>query len=511
MPTKSVKSSTRNESDFTRPRGRSRPSRWIAAHALVSYVLCCSLSAARADSVSDLTQQRKRSQSWDQSAKTGKQKRRAAIKAATPAKSEDIKRQTQQAVNPFAKFENLREKGLAISIPGPADTITQDRGGVRSALADMGIGYVGWTQNNFATNLLPNAARTSIANQQYIGQNPTAWTVNHILVTYDLSRFGIPDGQFIVEGEQQWCTWNPCGPNRYGIGELAYYQTFLDRKLELKIGYLKNSWEFAGAVVGGNIASNVFGPSSSIIYQGGVGSSTNPTPSVNLKYNFDDHLYSKASFQRSISPDGVLTETAENPAALNWTVPNAGFLFLNETGYRNNAAPGLLQTWLRAGAGYNTSRYTSLALPNQQRTDPNAFYYIAADKQFWQPNVQDSASHGVYGGFSVMGAPSDLNKVTQYYELRLYAIGLFDWRPTDQVSFVATDTVWSNLAVDTALAQGKLVHWDTKAISLTYTAHLAQGIYTSLGLSYINNPTSITYTPQTGHALNFSLSTSVYF
>ncbi|WP_249734460.1 carbohydrate porin [Bradyrhizobium sp. sGM-13] len=110
-----------------------------------------------------------------------------------------------------------------------------------------------------------------------------------------------------------------------------------------------------------------------------------------------------------------------------------------------------------------------------------------------------------------MYAPPDLNKVSQYYELRLYAKGLFDSRPSDQIAIVATNTVWSNFAVDAALAKGNLVHRDSTAILGTYTAHLAPGIYASVGLAYINNPTSITHTRQTGHALNLLVSTSIFF
>ncbi|WP_456791613.1 carbohydrate porin [Bradyrhizobium sp. USDA 4506] len=417
----------------------------------------------------------------------------------------------QRKPDPFAKFEKLREKGLVVSIPGPADTVVQDAGGVRSALAEAGIGYLLWSQVTYTNNLLPNAARSTIANQLYNGQNPTFNTVNYMWVTYDLSRYGIPDGQIVVGAEEQSWTWQPGGPDRLGINTISYYQTLWDRKLELKVGYLRNSHEFAGTVVGGNAGTNVFGPSSSILFQGGLSAAPAPTPALNLKYNFNDHLYTKVSFQRADSPDGLFTQITENPTGLNWSTTNAGVLYLDETGYLNKAAPGSPQTWLRAGAGYNTSSYKSLALPNQQRTDPNTFYYIAADRQFLQTNAQDSASRGIYAGFSVMGAPPDLNKVSQYYELRFYVNGPFDWRPTDQISIVATDTVWSNLAVDAARAKGSLVHGDSKAIAATYTAHLGPGIYTSVGLTYINNPTTITYTPQIGHALNFSVSTNIFF
>ncbi|WP_354259113.1 carbohydrate porin [Bradyrhizobium sp. F1.13.3] len=422
-----------------------------------------------------------------------------------------VKANNQKLTDPYAKFQNLRERGLQLNIPAPADTVTQDKGGVRSALADVGIGYIGWTQNTFTNNLLPDAAKSTIAKQLYNGQNPTFNTGTYMMVVYDLSHYGIPDGQIIVGTLQQAWTWQPGGPDRWGINEIAYYQTFFDRKLELKVGYLRNSNEFAGLQVGGNAGANVFGPSSNVLYQGGMSSNATPTPALNLTYHFDDRLYTKASFQRSISPDGVFTEVTQNPTGFQWTTPNSGILFLDETGYQTKAAPGLLNTWLRAGIGYNQSNYTNLAYPKQPRADQNDFYYVAADRQFSQIDAQGKASRGIYGGFTVMGAPPDLNKVTQYYEVRLYAKGLFDSRPTDQIAVVATDTVWSNISVQTALAAGNHVHSDSKVISGTYTAHLAPGVYLNLGVSYINHPTSITYTPQTGHALNFSASTSVFF
>ncbi|WP_246756816.1 hypothetical protein [Bradyrhizobium neotropicale] len=103
-----------------------------------------------------------------------------------------VKTRTQNEIDPSAKFENLREKGMWLNIPGPADTIDQDQGGARSALADVGIGYVGGTVNSLVDNQFPNAARTSIANQRYMGQNPTFSTVNFMIVTYDLSRLAFP-------------------------------------------------------------------------------------------------------------------------------------------------------------------------------------------------------------------------------------------------------------------------------------------------------------------------------
>ncbi|MGY4426435.1 carbohydrate-selective porin OprB [Bradyrhizobium sp. JR6.1] len=110
-----------------------------------------------------------------------------------------------------------------------------------------------------------------------------------------------------------------------------------------------------------------------------------------------------------------------------------------------------------------------------------------------------------------MGAPPDLNRISQYYELRLYAKGPFDSRPSDLIALVATNTAWSKFAVDAALAKGQLAHRDTTAITGTYTAHFAPGIYASVGLSYVHNPASVTHTPKTEHALNLLVSTLIFF
>ncbi|MEK9280977.1 carbohydrate porin [Bradyrhizobium sp. ISRA442] len=412
----------------------------------------------------------------------------------------------QKTIDPFERYNNLREKGMWLNIPGPADTIDQDTDGVRSALADVGIGYIGWTHNSFANNQLPNAARSTIANQLYMGQNPTFASANFMIVTYDLSRFGIADGQIVVGAEQQYWTWERPGPDRVGINTLAYYQTFFDRTLELKLGYLRNQNEFTGTLFGGITGSNM-----SALFQAGMSTNAAPTPAVNLKYNFDDRLYNKVSVQRSISPDGAYAHITENPTGLNWSTANAGILLVEEAGYKSKAAPGVADTWLRAGVGLNSSRYTNLADPKQQRESGNNFHYIAADRQLWQIDASGTPSRGIYGGFSIMGAPPDLNRISQYYELRLYAKGPFDSRPSDLIAIVASNTSWSKFAVDAALAKGQLVHRDTTAITGTYTAHLAPGIYAGVGLSYIHNPTSITHTPQTEHALNLLVSTLIFF
>ena len=94
-------------------------------------------------------------------------------------------------------FESLRVKGLNIALPGPQDTIDPDFKGIRSSLASLGIGYIGWSSNSFYNNML-SGERTTFGQQAYNGQKPTFFTNNVMLVTFDLSRYGIPDGQIVA-------------------------------------------------------------------------------------------------------------------------------------------------------------------------------------------------------------------------------------------------------------------------------------------------------------------------
>src|SRR6478609_552083 len=58
-------------------------------------------------------------------------------------------------VAPKIDFQSLRIKGLIVALPGPQDTIDPDFAGIRSSLASLGIGYIGYSNNFFYNNLLP--------------------------------------------------------------------------------------------------------------------------------------------------------------------------------------------------------------------------------------------------------------------------------------------------------------------------------------------------------------------
>jgi porin len=116
-----------------------------------------------------------------------------------------------------------------------------------------------------------------------------------------------------------------------------------------------------------------------------------------------------------------------------------------------------------------------------------------------------------YAGVSAMYAPPELNRFSQYYELRLYGIGLLPSRPSDMVSVVVSRNVFSHYLVDAALQRGQLAHTGNFSITAAYTAPIPPGVRVGIGLGYTNNPTPVVYRPQTGSALNLLANVVTYW
>jgi porin len=406
-------------------------------------------------------------------------------------------------------FDALRIKGLTIALPGAQDTIDPDFAGIRSSLAALGIGYIGYSSNNFFDNMLP-AERTTFGQQVYSGQKPTYFTNNVMQLTYDLSRYGIPDGQIVVGGIYNFDTWEPGGPNALSLATLSYYQTFLNRQVELKVGYLANVVEYWGPFLAGNLSSSIFGPSGLIPVEAGLSAWAYAKPAINIKVNGPGGLYDKFGVQVASNPDGPVAEKFANPTGLNWSTPNSGVLVINEFGYQKEASPGQLATWVRAAPIINTSRYVDFECGGR-RTGNYAAYGLA-DQQFLQlAPVAGPATRGWYAGVSALYAPPEFNRISQTYELRLYGIGLLPSRPSDMVYLVISRNVFSHYVVDATLQSGQLAHTGNFSITAAYNASIAPGIRAGIGLGYTNNPTPVIYTPQTGSDLNLLANVVMYW
>jgi len=142
---------------------------------------------------------------------------------------------------------------------------------------------------------------------------------------------------------------------------------------------------------------------------------------------------------------------------------------INEVGYRKDATPDQLATWVRAAPMFTSSRYNDFA--SGGRSTGNYGAYFLADRQLLQvAPVAGQAARGVYAGVGATYVPPEFNRFSQNYELRLYGIGLMPSRPKDMVALVISRNVFSNYLVGAALRGGQLAHEGSLSITVAYNA-----------------------------------------
>ncbi len=421
--------------------------------------------------------------------------------------------------NPYAAADDLKIRGYNIPFPFAVDTVDQGAFGLRNALAADGIGYTGISSTTFTDNVirhgLPAGNRFGPHSrdlQGYSGQLPTYTTQQTLYMTYDLRKYGIPDGQITLAGQLTSTNWNPGGPNGFDLATATYYQTLFNKRVEIKIGALNNFLEFLGPNVGNSLANGIFGPNASLAIENGLDASAFTTYGVNLQYNFPDHIYNKLDVSRAISPDGSIAEKLGNPTGTNFTVRNAGVLVLDEMGYKVNAGAAQKFTWIRAAGDYSSSNYTILN-HTAHRGSPNYGMYFLADRQILQtashPNSR-TGFQGLYVGLSVEFAPEYFDRFSQYFEGRVYGFGLVPGRPKDLASIVLTRNIFSKSAVETARQAGLLAHTNVNAITGSYGFHVLSGLNVNVAAQFTDHPTVITYTRSTGSALNLLVNCFIF-
>jgi porin len=410
-------------------------------------------------------------------------------------------------------------KGWVISPPKFADSITGDTDCWRSTLAKYGFGLTTYsadiTQSNTLNHYVPPSSMQKYAGQRWQGQLAV-----YSILTYDLSRWGVPDGQIIVGGATAQGTDIAYLVNALTFTELAYYQTAFNKKLEIQVGYLNLGYQFQGVQVGGNIA-NVLGYASGIQQELGGGLQTSVLPSANVKWHITDKIYDKLDISRSLVPNTVgglgnslQQEHYSNPTGLDLTnhadvfgvqYPVSRELVINELGYQNIAGPHDPATWVRFDAYYNFSKYEdlqnpgTLGHPGQQVNNMAAQLFI--DRQIWQsePGSPDTAYKGVYLGATAAYASPLANSVYEDFGARAYAYGLFN-RPHDQISLIWEHQVFSPYVADpvdgsaTCATGIQCVRHAANTYSLSYNIGLFPGVYVGLGVAYIDHPAA-SYSP----------------
>lgn len=398
-------------------------------------------------------------------------------------------------------YDALGVKGWDTPFPPASDTIFADMGGVRSALADHGIGIVGYSVNagvyNFRNDKTPGAS--------YNGKYPTYFTGSQgIFITYDASKIGLPGGQIQVLLQAFTNSRPDLNPPRsQGIGTLAYFQAFDNDQFEMKVGWLQLSNEFMGANIAGSFTSGTLGPQSALPVAAGFSFPGLTTPGFTFRYNGPNGFYDKVAVARSI-PNQSYAESIDNNAfGLRLSYPNSGAVILDEVGVNQPSAPGRKSFWFRAGGIYNTTKYTNFETANQQT---NYGLYALVDYQFWQPDA-GSPGRGLYAGASINFTPPNRNLYTRYYEARLYGIGLFPGRPADLLSFVVSYNGLSRAGLAMAFPGQPTDHY-SQSTSLAYSFRVARGVFIQPAIALVKN---ITITPHVPLAVNGYISVALMF
>jgi porin len=445
-----------------------------------------------------------------------------ATDAATPAKS-------PAPAFPADLDATLGTKGWATPFPSFGDTLTQNVGGYRTALANYGIGFTFFSTTIGQANVL-NTPRSVPSNyppctspiggicagsHAYFGQSPAVMENDTAYLTYDLGRLGLSGGQLAATVEVSRSTDQAYLANSLRIDNLSYYQPLFNDTLELKVGWIAAMNELIGLNIGGSYA-NPFGPAASVPAELGMSVAGASTPAIRLKWNITKSFYNQFMIQRSEPVSGPTGDPLYDEVnsgkrwGLNFNSPikGTGVLYTDEVGYQTNALKGAPSTWVRGGVMFNTSQFKDLSNLAAGTTKSNASgIYFLADRQLWQqdPSSDTTSYRGIYGGISAMYTSSRTAAFYQYYEARLYWIGPFKSRPADMISLnFDHNTVSPYLANFVNASQSTTgigaVHGANTAI-LVYTARLHAGAYASLGLSYTDNP-SPTYFRGEGSSLN---------
>ena len=420
-----------------------------------------------------------------------------------------------QAINNSpARFDDtLGVRGWNLNFPSFGDTISQDYDGYWTALASYGIGFEAINIAFIGQNLL-NAPRTTNGEQAYIGQSVTANDVFNPYLTIDLSRYGIPKGQIVIAGAIATSTFPDAVPREAVLFDLTYYQTLFSDRVAVKVGYIANETEFVGIYTASQLVGSIFGPSASIPFELGMsGPATAPGANVTVNLDQQHHFYDKFGIQRSISPTAnlVFNESKVNPTGFRFTEPGAGVLYINELGYKVGVS-GVPSTWVRAGGIYNTSEYADYRTGGKST---NAGFYVLGDQQIWQPIKSGPArALGLYAGFSVNYATPDTNAFTQYYEGRVYGIGIVPGRPRDICGITVTYNRFSPALRNAVNAVSPFTRTfaraDSTSETFSYSLRLFRGNYLSSSIGYTDHP-SIAFTQREGGSLELQASlTSVF-
>lgn len=386
-----------------------------------------------------------------------------------------------------AKYDIYNTRSNADFIPlSNCDTINPGLFGLRDELANQGIGV----QFSYSQSLSYDVLQNNSGTQTYGGQDATNVSVVMGTMTYDLSRIGFNDNsQLTLQLDYQDSDYTAVAPRIKNVDALAINQQFSNKQIEVQYGFFPIFRSFYGLSLGANTTSSAQGASSFVPVQVGM-SSDEPTPAFMVAFK-DPSLryYDRFAVTRSNSQ----SDTTENHTGLKWDVGDARALYTNEVGYRRMASKDEKSLWIRSGIIYNTTESTYLN--DISKSSANYAGYLAVTAQLTQP-YDDMRGIGL--DIKANLANSDVNTIDRDYGISVFYMGPFNSRPMDMVALGYQKSFYSDSAKEAVLPHGVS---DTSSTTLSYAAHVTNGLFMITGMSYTTDPSLST---KASDALNFS-------
>lgn len=433
-----------------------------------------------------------------------------------------------------AKYDKLAPRDWdSTPFPTTGDTIVGEAGGVRQKLADHNIGLYLYETTSFDYNLkdapmygMP-ADSDGVRRQVYAGQRVTDTTIPELYITVNMPKTNTQIVMAAADFADNWTA--GIGASDFRVADLSINQLLLKNRLKIVFGYVHNGLEYVGLFVGGNMAGGTLGASAIIPSAVGQSYTSHIAPSLNIKYYITPHYYTITGAQRSLNPNGI-SNNEHDAAGLRFSYQHSRLLLQQELGYLRPAAPGVKKIFVRADGFYNFSHYFdyrsgSLALLTDSsnranRSDNNWSVSIAADRQFIQPDAS-LPFRGLYCGATFQYAPPQQNLFTNYYEARIYDIGLSRRRPLDMMTLSVNNTEFSKIALRTFMgtaAYGVSVPsssmgqstGDTGQTNYTggWSWHIVPGMWFVTGIGYTVHPS---VTPKLPNPIMFQGGLSMFF
>ena len=280
--------------------------------------------------------------------------------------------------------------------------------------------------------------------------------------------FGLPGGLFDVSGLQihgQNLSVNRLGTLNTASGieaeattrlwELWYQQSFLNKRVDVKIGQQSIDQEFITSTYAATFINTMFGWPALPSYDMPSGGPAYPLAALGVRVR--GQITPSLTALAGVYSGDPLGNDLTNKSGTNFNLHN-GALWIGELQYAINQpadgemvgadSNGLPGTY-KIGVWYNTNRFddqrfdnTGLSLANPASTGipqshhGNYSIYAVADQMVWRPDPDEARSLGVFA--RVMGAPGDRNLVSLSANLGVVLKAPFKGRDNDSAGLAVT-------------------------------------------------------------------------